>query len=190
VKHNNPPSDRQVSLVLTNGDSFADAERDTPDASLLVLSISRREVERGQIGDVVDRLLQLTDSLERLKRYKDKLLLSFDGYDQDERELYEIPEVVRFFEKVNEHWPYWVHFCWKTPSAALTPMLLLLCPLVERRNGQRLGVRLRDPYDLSRVLLQMFEGLNTLYGVYGLGPDENSAMSERWLEVVSEALNT
>ena len=33
------------------------------------------------------------------------------GYDDDSREIYAIPEVRKFYQHLWESWPYWLYFC-------------------------------------------------------------------------------
>ncbi|HOY83262.1 MAG TPA: hypothetical protein PLB92_14105, partial [Rhodoglobus sp.] len=62
-------------------------------ADVVVLRITRREIISGRIGDVVDRLMVLSDRREHVQRHEGTLLLEIEGYDEDPREVCEIPEV-------------------------------------------------------------------------------------------------
>jgi hypothetical protein len=122
------------SLLLATGDDFAgEALR----ADLLVLSVSREEIERGTVGDAVDRLLQLTDDPALARHAADRLVLWVSGYDADPRELFQIPEVCAFFRALHAHWPYWLAYL--SPQNEQLPLLLsLLVPmqLVQVQGGQ------------------------------------------------------
>lgn len=69
-------------------------------ADVVVLRITRREIISGRIGEVVDRLMVLSDRREHVQRHEGTLLLEIEGYDEDPREVCEIPEVAGFIRSV------------------------------------------------------------------------------------------
>jgi hypothetical protein len=74
----------------------------------VAIVVSRQEVEACATGRVVAALMALTDTPERVRRFADALWLTFGGYDDDPRELWEVPEVVRYFAAVHASWPHWI----------------------------------------------------------------------------------
>lgn len=96
-----------MKLVFTDANGLAT----TPErAAVVVTPVSRRDIERGLSGDIVDRLMTLSDSPALFDRFEDRLVLWVSGYDHDPRELWQIPEVCRFFRAVDAQWNFWVHF--------------------------------------------------------------------------------
>ena len=59
----------------------------------VVLLISRREVESGDIASVLSRLKPFLATREEAWRYRGQMTLVVDGYNNDPRELVDIPEV-------------------------------------------------------------------------------------------------
>ena len=92
----------------------------------VAIVVSRQEVEGCATGRVVAALMALTDTPQRVRRFANALWLSFDGYNDDARELWEIPEVVRYFAAVHASWPHWCHFMVKEPVAFSLVLTLLL----------------------------------------------------------------
>lgn len=176
---------KSVLVGLANGDGF-DAVSDQFD--MVVIEVGRNEVERGAIGDVIDRLLKLSDTRENTLRFASSVLFVFDGYNKDSRELVDIPEVVRFFRQVHSAWPYWLHFLVKEPSQFqfLFSMLLDLAPPIEV-DGQRIrplvGVDRLQPF-----LLDLFGPMNHLYMLHGIGMKENEAMTKEVIGVVQRLI--
>lgn len=41
----------------------------------------------------------------------DSMVFLIQGYDNDPREVYAIPEIRQFYKKFREAWPYWFYFC-------------------------------------------------------------------------------
>jgi hypothetical protein len=122
-------ADELPHVLLATGDNFA---RQALQAHYLVLAISRQEIERGRVGDAVDRLLQITDEPGLARHAADRLVLWVSGYDDDPRPLGQIPQVRAFFQQVHAHWPYWLAYL--APETDQLPLLLSL--LVEMRVMQ------------------------------------------------------
>ena len=76
-------------------------------ASLLVYSVSKREV----MNKDYKRIISSLDILKKAgKESKRKLCLSFDGYDNDKREIYEIPEIREFVKYIYDNYKYLFYF--------------------------------------------------------------------------------
>lgn len=111
-------------LLATGADFTAQALT----AHYLVLAISRQEIERGHVGDAADRLLQITDDPALALHAVDRLVLWVSGYDDDPRELGQIPEVRAFFQALHAHWPYWLAYL-NEEGGQLPLLLSLLVPM-------------------------------------------------------------
>jgi len=113
----------KAQLILTDASGIAEAAKQQH--SIIVVYVTREEVERGTIGDVVDRLMALSDDPKLCRMYMGKLLVSFDGYNADPRELQEIPEVRRFLAAIHAQWPYWFYFMEPEHSAGTVTLSLV-----------------------------------------------------------------
>ena len=91
-------------MMLTDAEGLANYS----EAAFIVLDITRREIESGNIASVLERLHVLTDSAENVRRYRESLVFQIGGYDSDPRELPEIPEVRAFFRSLAAEWPHWL----------------------------------------------------------------------------------
>jgi hypothetical protein len=128
---------------------------------LAICSFSRLEVEAARVGGAVDRLMELSDDDAVARHLEGRLALVFDGYDDDPRELYEIPEVVQFFRAVTAAWPMWFHFLERRgPSLGVAVRLLVDARVAERGSDCRADV---DRDVLQAALMRMFEGMNALH---------------------------
>jgi hypothetical protein len=141
--------------------------------------ISKVEVDACATGRVVAALMALTDTRKRVDRFEDALLFSFEGYADDTREVWEIPEVVRYFAAVNASWPHWLHYLAKMPAMfGLMLTLLMQRAALGHEVAGRLP-RVDEPGALQALLLDLFEPMNTLYAAHGLGMARNRAMTDR-----------
>ena len=76
----------------------------------VVLMISRREVEASGIASVVARLKVFLATREDAWLYRGQMTLVVDGYNNDPRELVDIPEVRTILRQFEAAWPYWAYF--------------------------------------------------------------------------------
>ncbi len=75
---------------------------------ILFLSISKELVEKQETFGVlrfIDSLVRSSDSMEKTWM---TLRIGFDGFDEDPREVFEIPSVSRFLQTITELAPWWV----------------------------------------------------------------------------------
>ncbi len=176
---------RTVTAIVANGDGFSQLGMG---ADFAVLTISRREVEGGLVGDVVDRLMRFTDSTEVVEHYEDRLTVAFTGYDDDPREIYEIAACVKFFRTLNSQWSYWYHFIEKNgPTMGVILRLLLDCR-VQRRDGVMVGMEILDAKQLKTVMLDLFVAMNGLYEMHDFSEARIESMSARVMASINRFL--
>lgn len=155
----------------------------------VAIIVSREEVEALATGRVVAALMALTDTTERVRRFASSLWLRFDGYNDDPRELWDIPEVVRYFAAVHASWPHWFHFLVKHAEMFGVVLLLLLQRdvLGQETNGRLPTVT--DPDALRVLMTELFGPLNTLYDMHAIGDDENRAMTDAVVDVAMQCVS-
>jgi hypothetical protein len=98
-----------------------------------------------------------TDFLKRFGRYRlpvgkqlgammNHLALFIEGYDDDPREIYAIPEVRKFYQELWQRWPYWLYFC--------NLMMMVMCCL---DSLDALKVQGRDQVQVSLEPLEILQ---------------------------------
>jgi len=68
--------------------------------------ISRREVEAADLASVLSRLKVFLATREDAWLYRGQMTLVVDGYNNDPRELVDIPEVRALLRRLEAEWPY------------------------------------------------------------------------------------
>lgn len=164
----------------------ADVERHASSADLLVVEISRRQVDSGLPGAIVDPLMVISESRQYTAQYADRLILSFGGYDHDSRELFQIPEVCAYFDRLTTAWGFWAHFlCPAVPMLATVASLLAPPRIVTQAGGQSL-IRF-DPLRLDAVIGRLSSASRALCAFHALGQSRADACHRRLLEAVGKA---
>lgn len=72
------------------------------------LQVPRKAVERLDVADTLMKLDFLVKSSASIETFCNRLLLSFDGYDADPREVFEISEVRAFIKELTVQAPWWI----------------------------------------------------------------------------------
>lgn len=130
------------------------------------LHLSRVEIEAALTGSAVDRLMQLSDAKHLTVALEGRISLVVDGFDDDQRELHQIPAVVAFIRAITKEWPYWAHFAARDDDTL--PVVLRQLIDVETVNiaGGVVSCRF-DPEALARKMIDLFKGMNALHALHG-----------------------
>ena len=79
---------------------------------LICYQFSRDLVEAGDAKDFLSRFGKFRVPVgKQLQGMINSLALMIEGYDDDPREIYAIPEVRTFYQQLWQRWPYWLFFC-------------------------------------------------------------------------------
>ena len=120
------------------------------------------------IEPTLTALLVLSGDPETALRHKNNVTLSFQGYDEDPRGLFEIEEVRHFVERLNEKWYSWFFFMTKdirnSPLAVIT-----LCLCRYRRSAFGLFIPVKE--DLKRFCWYHFGALRAVCKLYNLSDE-------------------
>ena len=148
----------------------------------VVLMISRRQVEEPDLASVLKGLRPFTATREDAWLYRGQMSLVVSGYEDDPREIVDIPQARLFLKNLAREWPYWAFF-FNHVDGSLA--LLLSCATGKSFPG--LGAVEIDIEALQKVLLHGFAGTNELFDRYGFDEKENEAMTRGVIEMVQQA---
>ena len=147
---------------------------------LVMIGIGRDKVESNDISLALSTLADLFADPNTVRRLQGRVSLLFEGYDDDPREVYEIPEVRRFCATLDRRFPYWLYFL-TTIQDSLKVVTFCLVRVKVLRPGQ-IWV---DTDDLERFLLSHLSSMNTVFDRYSLGEKAKLAQTERVCEYLS-----
>ena len=123
---------------------------DTKEHAAVMTTIYREQIEAGETKWVLKFLESLglfepvSADLETLRSLQSKIGILIDGYNDDPRELFQIPEVRSFFQELHEFWPYGLYFFSRDTN---TLQLLVLCHVTVKIEPQAGGAMLRVQTD-------------------------------------------
>ena len=148
----------------------------------VVLMISRREAEAGDLASVLSRLKVFFATREDAWLYRGQMTLVVDGYNNDPRELVDIPEVRTLLRGLESSWPQWAYFFNQVDDSI---KLLLSCVAGSRFLGR--GAVEMDAEMVAAALGRAFGGMNMVFERFGFPEDELEKMSNGLVEVLQQA---
>lgn len=167
------PMTPRPSAVRTDAAGLAAFQGD----ALLVLEISKREIETGNIASALERLHAIAESRETALRYRECLVIQVVGYDADPRKLAEIAEVRAFFARLAQEWPHWMWFLHRN-MGAIHLLMALLCKVKIHRKGLSTGTEFLDGNELASQMTDLFRRGNAMFEVFGISEGEAEASCE------------
>lgn len=167
--HNDP-----TPIILTTD---ADGLANITEPVVLILMISRENIESCNIASTMERLHVLTDTHDSAHRFRDSLIFQVLGYDHDRRGLAEIPEVRAYFARLAHEWPHWLWFLHREVGM-IALFMSLLCRVHIQHRGNQMGTEFMDRHELSNVMLDLFERGNAMFNAYSVSPEDAKASAE------------
>jgi hypothetical protein len=148
----------------------------------LSLVISREEVESQNIGPALGVLKSLLASPEKARAYKEGVDVSFAGYDEDPRELFEIHEVRNYVFQLDDQFPFWLFFLSKFGLGLQCLFFCLMPPHLTAEAKARI-----IPERMARLLEdRWFPAMNHIAQYAGLRDVEVESLSERGVSYLTE----
>ena len=148
----------------------------------VVLMISRRQVEACDIASVMVNLKPFLATREDAWLYRGQMALVVDGYNDDPRELVDIPEVRALLQELYQQWPYWAFFFNQVDDSI---KLLGSCICGTRFPGG--GAVEIDGHRVEEFLMNGFAGMNSIFQKHGFPEAELESMSRGLVEVLEQA---
>ena len=150
---------------------------DRTGADWLGVVVSRSDVESNNVLTTLGTLSALLEDRATVRRFQGRVNVSFDGFNEDRLEIYEIPEIRRFCADLDARFPYWLYFL-STEDSSLKMMTFCLCR-VEKKGP---GLVMLDNHDLGPFLHSHFAAINELFDRHSLDEETNRAISENVLK--------
>lgn len=106
---------------------------------LFIYRITRNEVEHCDTSGVLKWLFELLEP-STMSLMKNSVLITFDGYEDDHRGLFEIKECRDFMAILNKEWQYWLYFI------PIEYVATVIFPLLHKTNPERISNGFRHIY--------------------------------------------
>ena len=153
------------------------------DSSVVHLPIMREEIEDMNFDKVLNTLNSFVISREIALGFLGKVEVSITGYEDDIRELYEIPEVAEYLIAINTKWAYWMFI--QFPQGCWLSVLLSCLSCCKESKERVFYLDLSASRDIIEYWLSC---LNELTDKFMIDNSINEEISENALNIIKKYL--
>lgn len=147
---------------------------------LLYVVVSKQDILSGNTLSTIDVLKTLTRSPEDALRWRERVDIVFDGYNDTQWELFEIPEVRNFVYQLDEVFPFWLFFLSKARFGLQCIMLCFLPPFLKPEAKTTIF-----PEKIDRLLEDRWlPAMNHVCEFVGMSEEEIERMTDRVIEYI------
>lgn len=147
-----------------------------------VIVIAPEEVESQDVSRPLGLLRELLSSADKARRHFERIDVTFHGYDNDTRELFEIPEVRNFVYKLDEAFPFWFYFLTKRGTGLQVVILCFLPSYLTDEAKARIF-----PERLGPLLSERwFPSMNHVCAIVGMSESELESLTNRTISYFSQ----
>lgn len=147
--------------------------------------ITKENIENSDFDEIMGFY---NDVLENAIDYENKIMLIIDGYDNDPRELHQIPEVCDYFKTLDKLFPYWFYFLKRDVESLHNPLKMLVFLLIPvkivNKNTNRQTLEY-DMEDFTKFMEYHFHYFNELTDKLNLPDSENERIGKEIIKVLS-----
>ena len=147
----------------------------------LLIIVSKDEILAEDVSPALNTLKTLTSSPAMAQKYRENVDLSFSGYDSHPSEVFEIPEIRNYVQKLDGQFPFWLYFLSKK-FLGLQALILCLLPPVNEEAKKRIYPEMVN--DLLNK--RWFPALNQIGDFVGMSEIENKAITERAIRYITD----
>lgn len=137
----------------------------------LKIVLDRTEIENNVFSCKATFLQLMQNPLE----YKDNVEVFVSGYEGDERELFEIPEVKAYIREIDEFFPFWTFFINKNTLCLRWISYCLMDNCIFDRVNRVVKV---DNNELGNLLIKFFNAQNYIFDTFKFDEQENERLSD------------
>jgi hypothetical protein len=160
-------------------------------SKVAIVTVPRERIETGDTAPVLASLERLIASREALEASNGTISLLVNGYDADPRELHLIPEVRRYFQALDEQFPFWFHVCTRIEHSLrmLLTMLVELTPVALEDPPGAIGYRFSND-DLNDFVRQRLIAMRVLHASHRFDQRESDQIAELVISYFSAVADT
>lgn len=146
------------------------------------LMFSRKKVETCDVDEPLQFLRGLTANPHAALEYCGRISLVVDGYNDDPREIFEVPEVRAFVKELDRQWPYWFFFLSQADDS-VKMLESCLCDTIEVIPG----VASIDLDQMEIALARHFDAMNRLCEALNVPEEKNEEISDGIISLIRNA---
>lgn len=152
---------------------------------LLIIEFKKSDVLQMDFSPYQERLENLIADKEQSFQFMHRVMFMVGGFDLDPRGLSSIPEVVTYFQKLDEHWPYYLFFCLPLEEAFAWWMGCTAFPVVGREDGTANYLEV-NPERYRKAMERFFTYANGLAEYHNFPMDEYFERQKEMVDAINK----
>lgn len=153
---------------------------------VVILAIDRESSMRGEVAFAMSQMWPMVATAAALRENAHCLTMTFDGYDDDPRELYEVPEVRAYMRKLMDHCPWLAFLLSKWDAGIFRILPALMCDAVNAaRNATRVEVEV-DAVATRHLAMRCIRGAGAHFQQLGIPKIEADAMLNELITEIAQ----
>jgi len=135
-----------------------------PKTKDIIYDVSKKEIINCDISKIIELINHMENVIGFVKS-NEKLNICFSGYDEDPREIYNIPEIRIYMNKLVNEKPYLPYFLTKDKNTRVLVMSCVCDVEILKTENNINNLSIRMPKDISLVIIT---GLTLVAKKYGI----------------------
>jgi hypothetical protein len=164
------------------------ANTSTVKDDLVAIKIMRESVMDCDVSHMLKLLKNVTSTRAQVLAFEGRVTFFFDGWDDDPREVAEIPEIRAYFVALTDKFPYWFHYAEKSGDTVIRVMQLLCTGhYVERKPGL-VAWSFDDLEEMKRVVTQLATGMDRWHSRHNITYRDNQRIHQEIAQMIEATL--
>lgn len=168
-------------------DHFQLSPRRAPEPKhVVILAIDQESSLRGEVAFAMSQMWPMVATANALRLNAHCVTMTFDGYDSDPRELYEVPEVRAYMRKLMDHCPWLAYLLSKWEGGIFKILPALMCrDVIASKSGSRVNVEV-DAIETRQLAFRCIKGAGAHFQQLGIPRAQADAMLNELITEIAQ----
>jgi hypothetical protein len=149
----------------------------------LLLIVGKDDILKNNFSDLISAFTRLEANAELILHNRGKVDVSIHGYDNDPRELFEIPEVMTWVQAVFKKIDSWTYFLSMDATGQFMKVLFIAHAKFQKISPNQLEY---DTKHSSEFISALFNGLNKFCDKHSISDEVNIEQCDRVMNYLTE----
>jgi hypothetical protein len=165
------------------------ARTSTVKEDLVAIKIERQSVIDCDPSYMLELLKNFTTTRTQVVDYEGCITFYFDGWDDDPREVAEIPEIRAYFAALTAKFPYWLHYAEKAGDTVMRVMQLLCKGHFAARQSGVVTWSFDDIEEMKRVLDHLAHNMDRWHSRHNITYRDNQRIHQEVAQLIESSLS-
>ncbi|MGL4866975.1 MAG: hypothetical protein ACRC4T_28095 [Cetobacterium sp.] len=173
-------------------DSFLEKRTKKFNKDFIILSLTKADIESQDLFKVESTVSETLLTKDDLMDSYQKLIITFDGYESENREIYQIKSFQNYIRNIFDNFP---EIIWTLSlNSSVSSIKIMLLAYVNARH-------IDNPYEnitnvivdqelLTKLLASFFHSINNITNIYAFDKSKNDDLTKKIIDIFSDVFNS